>query len=98
MIELREKDGSVLLRVTARPGASRSAVQGVHGEALKVAVQAPPERGKANKQLLAFLAKALGLKKSQLTLAAGHTSREKTVAITGVEVAALREQLQSLTG
>ncbi len=96
MIELREKNGNLLLRVAARPGASRSAVQGEHNGALKVAVQAPPEKGKANKALLAFLAKSLGLKKSQLDLAAGHTSREKTVAVTGLDAATLRARLDAL--
>ena len=64
-LELRTAGDAVLLRVAARPGASRSAIQGTHAGALKVAIQAPPEKGKANKQLVAFLAKALGLKRYQ---------------------------------
>ena len=95
-LSLREKDGGLLLDVAARPGASRSAVQGVHGDALKVAIHAAPEKGKANKELLAFLAKALGLRKAQLSLASGHTSRVKTVHIAGVDRATLEAKLSTL--
>ena len=95
-LALREEAGATLLPVAARPGAARSALQGVHGGALKVAVGAAPEKGKANKELCAFLAKALGLRKTQVTLAAGPTSRGKTVRIEGLDPAALRERLGPL--
>lgn len=89
-------DGAVLLKVAARPGASRSHVVGVVGEALKVAVNAPPERGKANKALVALLAKALGLRKAQVSLVGGGTSREKTFRLDGVEADAVRTRLAAL--
>jgi uncharacterized protein (TIGR00251 family) len=93
-LALRESDGALLLKVAARPGASRSAIQGVHGDALKVAIAAPPEKGKANKALVVFLAKRLGLKRSQVSLVAGPTSRDKTLRIEGVGANELRALLQ----
>ncbi|MCO5166106.1 MAG: DUF167 domain-containing protein [Planctomycetes bacterium] len=93
-----DAQGGVLLKVAARPGASRSAVQGVAGDALKVAVQAPPEKGKANDELVRFLARALGLRRAQVTLVRGEASRDKVVRVEGLEVEALRERLAGLVG
>ena len=92
----RDAAGALLLRVAARPGASRSAVQGLQGDALKVAIRAAPEKGKANKELIAFLAKTLGLRRAQLTLVQGQTSRDKVVRVDGVEQGALEARLRAL--
>ncbi len=89
-----DAEGAVLLKVAARPGASRSAVQGLAGDALKVAIQAPPEKGKANDELVRFLAKALGLRRPQVTLVKGDTSRDKVVRIEGLSAEALRAALE----
>lgn len=91
-----DAEGAVLLKIAARPGASRSAVQGLAGDALKVAIQAPPEKGKANDELVRFLAKALGLRRPQVTLVKGDTSRDKVVRIEGLSVDALRAALERL--
>lgn len=98
-LSLRAKDGAVVLKVAARPGASRSAIQGVQGDALKVAIQAPPEKGKANKALTTFLAKSLGLRRAQVTLVGGATSRDKTLRFEGVTAPELRARIEAcLTG
>jgi len=96
--ELEARDGAVLLRIAARPGAGRSAVQGVQAGALKVAIAAPPEKGKANKALVAYLAKALGVRRAQVALVAGETSRAKRVRVEGVGAAELRGRLEGLLG
>ena len=67
------------LAVHVQPRASRNAILGWHGEALKVALTAPPVDGEANAALQAYLAKALGLKKAQVSLAQGQSSRHKLV-------------------
>lgn len=90
--------GDLVLQVAARPGQPRNAVQGVHGQALKVAVAAPPEKGKANDELVRYLAEALGLRRAQLELISGQGSRSKAVRITGVERAALEARLAELLG
>jgi uncharacterized protein len=74
-------DGALTLTVHAQPGAKRTEVTGVHGNALKVRVASPPVEGKANDALLAFLAEAFGVAKRDVTLVQGETSRRKTVRI-----------------
>lgn len=91
-----DASGGVLLKVAARPGASRSAVQGLAGDALKVAIQAPPEKGKANDELVRFLARALGLRRPQVTLIKGDTSRDKVVRVEGLDADALRAAIEAL--
>lgn len=70
-----------VLRLLVTPGAARTDVVGLHGDRLKIRVAAPPEKGAANQELLAFLARRLGLPKSALKLTGGAGSREKVVAI-----------------
>jgi len=79
----RRRKAAVIVKVRVQPKASRNAVLGEHDGALKIAVTAPPEKGKANKAAVDVLAKALGLPKSSIALAAGAASRDKTFAITG---------------
>jgi uncharacterized protein YggU (UPF0235/DUF167 family) len=62
---------------------------GRHGQMLKIKVAAPPEKGKANKALLEFLADTLNLKKTALEITAGHTSSIKQVFLTGVSIEAV---------
>ena len=72
---------AAILAIHAQPGAARSEVSGVHGDALKIRIQAHPVEGAANAALLAFLAKQLGLPKSSLELVSGETSRAKRVRV-----------------
>ena len=68
---------------------------GSYGEALKVAVQAPPVDGKANAALEEALAEWLGLKRSQVELKAGASSRDKTFAVVGMDAQTARDRLAS---
>jgi len=81
-----EADGLVLT-VRASPKASRDAIQGVmptpDGTALKVAVTAPADKGKANAAVCALLAKTFGVAKSSVVLMAGETDRRKVVRVAG---------------
>lgn len=90
----RAADGSVTLTLHVQPGAKRSELAGLHGEALKVRLAAPPVDGKANAALLAFLAEYLGVAKSAVSLLSGETSRHKVVRIQGVDEAALARLAQ----
>ena len=78
-----------LLAVRAQPGARKNAVLGEHGGALKVAVTAPPDDGRANEALTELLRDWLGLKRSQVELAGGPTNRNKTFLIRGLTPAEL---------
>jgi len=84
-----------ILRLTVAPGARRTAVVGLHGDRLKVRVAAPPEKGAANQELLAFLARVLDLPKSSVRLKGGSQSREKIVELQDLspDLAARLQQL-----
>jgi uncharacterized protein (TIGR00251 family) len=70
-----------VLRLTVVPGAQRTQVVGLYGDRLKVRLAAPPEKGAANRELIAFLARALNLPKSALKLTLGPQSRAKVVTV-----------------
>lgn len=93
-----EHSAGARFRVAARPGASKTAVAGLHEGALKVQLNAQPEKGKANKALIVFLAKALGVGRGDLALIAGQTSRLKTLAVAGLDAAELEERLRRVVG
>ena len=81
------RDG-VTLAVRVTPKSSRDAVTGLHTGAegavsLAVKVTAPPDKGKANKAVLAVLAEAFGLPKSAFALVSGETDRQKVVSVAG---------------
>ena len=82
-------DGSVVLALHIQPGAKKTELAGLHGEALKIRLAAPPVDGKTNAALVAFLAKACGVSKSAVELVSGETSRSKRVRVRGVESAML---------
>ena len=80
-----------MVTVHARPGASRSRIAGVHGEALKVQLHARPVEGAANRELVAVLADALAVRPSAVSIESGAAGREKRVRIEGLDLdAALR--------
>ncbi len=85
-----------LLDLKVSPKASRNAVTGFVGEALKVAVTAAPERGKANEAVEELLAEALGLPRSAVRVVAGQTSRNKRLEIAGLEAAEVRRRLRTI--
>ena len=80
----QEKSGALLLRLRVQPNASRSGWAGPHGQRYKIRLQSPPQNGKANRELIRFLAAALGVARSDLELIRGQTSRDKTVRIDGL--------------
>jgi len=84
-----------VLRLTVVPGAQRTQVVGLLGDRLKVRLAAPPEKGAANQELIAFLARRLNLPKSSLKLTGGAQSRTKVVTVSDPP-AELEERLGSL--
>ena len=80
-VTVDEHELGCVLHVRAAPGAKSNAIMGTHQGALRVAVTQVAEKGKANQAILKVLAKSLNLKKSQLVLVAGETSRSKQVLV-----------------
>lgn len=81
---VRTVAGGVRFSVRVQPRASRSEVCGVHGEALKVRLAAPPVDGAANEALMILLADALDVPRRAVTLVAGASSRSKLVQVDGI--------------
>jgi uncharacterized protein len=96
VIALKAHARGTVLPVKAQPGAKRDAVLGERAEALRVAVTAAPERGKANEAIADLLAKVLKLKGSQVSLLSGETAREKKFLIEGIELDELKVRIDSL--
>ncbi len=92
---ISEKTDGCSLKCWIQPRSSRNAVVGAHGDALKIALTAPPLDGKANKELLKFLAKYLKLSKSDIHLVSGESSRTKVIRISGLNKEAVSKELCS---
>ena len=75
------QDGSLLLICHLQPGASRSEWSGRHGDALKIRIQAPPADGKANAELIRFLAREFSVSKCDVRIVSGEFSRRKRLLI-----------------
>jgi uncharacterized protein (TIGR00251 family) len=91
---IQDHPEGVILNLRVQPGGKRSAIVGVHGDALKVVVTAPPEDGRANKMLIELLREHLEMNRSQIELLSGATNRNKRVLIRGI----LQENLMSRIG
>ena len=82
------RDGeSLSLTLHVQPGAKRTEISGLHGEALKIRLAAPPIEGRANEALLRFIADTFGVPMRQVELKQGGQSRHKVVMVTGSKVA-----------
>jgi uncharacterized protein len=83
------------VEVTVSPGAARSELVGRHAAGWKARVAAPPERGRANRALEQLLAEALGVRREQVAVVAGHTSRRKIVEVEGLEAPEVVRRLKA---
>jgi uncharacterized protein (TIGR00251 family) len=93
MIELAEHAQGTIITVHAQPGARRNAILGLRAGAVRVAVTAAPEKGKANAAIAAVLAESLGCRGSQVALISGESSRQKRFLISGIEPDELRQRI-----
>ncbi len=92
-LPISDSRGGAQFAVKAVPGSSRSRVVGVHGDMLKVAVTAPPERGAANDAILELLALALAVPRARVTLVSGTSSPRKVVHVAGIAADEVRRRL-----
>jgi uncharacterized protein len=84
---------SARLTVKVVPGSSRDQIVGWLGEALKIKVTAPPEKGRANEAVASLLAERLGLPADAVAVVSGHSSPAKVIAITGMDAEAIKTAL-----
>jgi uncharacterized protein (TIGR00251 family) len=81
MLKIDEDKGGLKFNLYIQPRSSRNQVVGLHGNALKVKIKAPPVEGAANKMCIAVLAKALNVPKSAIEIVSGHAARTKRLLV-----------------
>jgi len=81
MILIKESREGVVFSVYVQPRSSKLAIVGLHDDALKIKLTAPPVGGAANKQCIQLLSKTLGLAKSHISITGGMTHRKKQIRI-----------------
>lgn len=86
------------IAVVVSPGARRTELVGRQGDAWKVRVAAPPERGRANEELVRFLAGVLGVPRADVAVAAGGSGRRKLVEVAGLDAAEAERRLAAAAG
>jgi uncharacterized protein (TIGR00251 family) len=96
MIELAPHPEGTVIAVHAQPGARRNAILGERAGALRVAVTAPPEKGKANAAIQSVLAEGLGCRPSQVRILSGESSRQKRFLVGGLDPEELRRRIDTL--
>jgi uncharacterized protein (TIGR00251 family) len=82
MADWYRRDGeNITLTLHVQPGAKRSEIAGLHGDALKIRLAAPPIEGRANEELLKFIAKLFDVPLRQVELKRGEQSRHKVILV-----------------
>jgi uncharacterized protein (TIGR00251 family) len=93
MLSVTEEMGGCTFQVHVVPRSRREGIVGLYGDALKIRLASPPEKGRANDALLEFLAERLGISPSSVEILSGYTSRQKRVRVEGVSADAVRALL-----
>jgi uncharacterized protein (TIGR00251 family) len=96
-LDLLSRDGTVGLRVRAKPRARHTRIIGVQEGALVVSLAAPPHEGQANRELLRFLSDVLDVPLSRIELTAGASGKTKLIRVHAVDATQVERQLLALT-
>jgi hypothetical protein len=91
---LRSDGGDCVVTVKAQPRAKSTGIAGLHGDALKIRLAAPPVDGEANEELIRFMADCLGVPKGRVRVLRGAGSTHKQVQIVGMDAAGAAQRLQ----
>ena len=98
MISIHDTPAGATFHVKVHPRARKNAITGVLGDALKLALTAPPIEGRANEACIEFIAKFLNVPRSSVTIAAGESSRQKLIRVAGIRAAQVEEKLRAILG
>ena len=93
LVSIRDTPNGATFQVKVQPRAKKNAIAGEVGEALKLAITAPPIEGRANQACIIFLAELLNVPRSSVTIAAGQSSRNKVIRVAGLSAAQVEERL-----
>lgn len=90
---INQSNNGVIIIVHAVPRATADAVQGLHGDALKIRLHAPPVDGKANEALISFLSRKLNIPKGYIAVKSGANQRRKIISISGLTKSEIEKRL-----
>jgi uncharacterized protein (TIGR00251 family) len=93
LIPVQQTTAGVSFPVKVHPRAKKNAISGEVGDALKVALTAPPVEGKANAACIEFFAELLNVPRSSVTIASGQNSRNKVIRVSGLSAEELKRRL-----
>jgi uncharacterized protein len=88
-------DTQTRISIKVIPNAGRNEILGLQNDVWRIKVAAPPDKGKANKELISFLSGILGLKKDDLSILRGHTSHSKLIQVDWLLQAEVNQRLSS---
>jgi len=92
-IPIKDSNQAATFAVRVHPRAKKNAITGELGEALKLSLTTPPVEGRANEACIEFFAKLLKVPRSSVTIASGHSSRNKVIRVMGVSPEEVRRRL-----
>lgn len=95
MISIRDTGSGATFSIKVHPRSKHDAISGIVGDALKLSLTAPPVEGRANEACIRFFAKFLRVPRSSVTIAAGESSRNKVICISGLSAAQVQQRLES---
>lgn len=95
MLTVRDTSNGAVFAVKVHPRAKKNAITGEVGDALKLALTAPPVEGKANEACVRFLAEVLELPRASVTIAAGESSRQKLIRVAGLSAVEVERRLRA---
>lgn len=95
MIPIRDTPAGATFAVKVHPRARKNGITGVVGDALKLALTAPPVEGKANQACIEFLAEFLNVPRGSVTIVGGQTSRNKVIRVAGRTAAEIEARLRA---
>jgi uncharacterized protein len=98
MLQLHQTEQGTVIRIRAQTRARRTAILGQREGALRIAVTAAPEKGKANQQIITLLGKTFSLTKSSVELIAGRTSRHKQFLLHGLSIESAERKIGTILG
>jgi uncharacterized protein len=94
MIPIRDTPTGATFAVKVQPRAKKNSITGELGDALKLALTAPPVDGRANEACIEFFANLLDVPRSSITIASGETSRRKVIRVTGMAADEVRQRVE----
>ena len=95
MIPINDTTQGATFQIKVHPRAKKNAIVGEVGDALKLALTAPPLQGRANDACIAFFAELLNVPRWSVTIAAGQSSRNKVIRVAGITADEVRGRLSA---